>query len=111
MFIFNKRKDIMKPEKKENVQYITAIGFLVSGIIMCFCGFFLNEYDIANGPLFYLGTATTFCGAVFGLNLMIHNQVMQAETRINHRVDERIREEKEHEKDNEEDEVVDSGQQ
>jgi len=83
----------MKPEKKEKVQYITAIGFLISGIIMCFCGFFLNEYDIANGPLFYLGTATTFCAAVFGLNLMIQNQVMQAETRINRRVDERIREE------------------
>ena len=83
----------MKPERKETIQYITAIGFLVSGIIMCFCAFFLNEYDIANGPLFYLGTATTFCGAVFGINLMVQNQVMHAETRINERVDKRIEEE------------------
>jgi hypothetical protein len=83
----------MTPQKKENIQYITAIGFLISGIVMCFLSFFLNEYDIANGPLFYLGTATTFCGAVFGINLMVQNQVMHAEARINHRVDQRIEEE------------------
>ena len=83
----------MTDERKTTIQYITAIGFLVSGIIMCFFSFFLNEYDIANGPLFYLGTATTFCGAVFGINLMVQNQVMHAETRINERVDKRIEEE------------------
>ena len=80
----------MTPQKKETIQYCTAIGFLITGIVMCFMSFFMNEYDIANGPLFYLGTATTFCGAVFGINLMVQNQVMRAETRINHRVDQRI---------------------
>ena len=80
----------MTTNKKENVQYITAIGFLITGIILCFLSFFLNEYDIENGVLFYLGTATTFCGAVFGINLMIRNQVMQAETRINDNIDKHI---------------------
>lgn len=85
----------MTTQKKENVQYATAIGFLLTGVILCFLSFFLNEYDIENGVLFYLGTATTFCGAVFGINLMIQSQVMQAETRINNRVDQRIKEEEE----------------
>lgn len=76
--------------KKETVQYITSIGFLITGIILCFLSFFLNEYDIENGVLFYLGTATTFCGAVFGINLMIHNQVIQAETRINNRINKKM---------------------
>lgn len=76
--------------KKETVQYITSIGFLMTGIILCFLSFFLNEYDIENGVLFYLGTATTFCGAVFGINLMIHNQVIQAETRINNRINKKM---------------------
>ena len=88
----------MTDEKKELTQYITSIGFLITGIIMCFLSFFLNEYDIANGPLFYLGTATTFCAAVFGINLMVQNQVIKAETRINNRVDKRI-EEEEHKRD------------
>lgn len=76
--------------RKETVQYITSIGFLITGIILCFLSFFLNEYDIENGVLFYLGTATTFCGAVFGINLMIHNQVIQAETRINNRINKKM---------------------
>lgn len=95
----------MTPQKKESIQYITSIGFLISGIVMCFLSFFLNEYDIANGPLFYLGTATTFCGAVFGINLMVQNQVMHAEARINHRVDQRIDEE-ERKRDNQHNEDI-----
>lgn len=72
---------------KEKIHYITAVGFLITGIILCFLSFFLNEYNIENGVLFYLGTATTFTGAVFGINLMIHNHVMQAETRINRKIE------------------------
>ena len=94
----------MTPNRKENIQYGTAIGFLISGIIMCFFVFFLNEYDIENGPLFYLGTASTFCGAVFGINLMVQNQVMRAETRINHRIDQRI-EQEEHKRERYKDDV------
>lgn len=75
---------------KEKVQYTTAIGFLCTGIILCFLSFFLNEYDIENGVLFYLGTATTFTGAVFGINLMIRNQVIEAETRINDKIDRKM---------------------
>ena len=82
-----------KLSKKERIQYITSIGFLITGIILCYLSFFLNEYNIENGVLFYLGTATTFCGAVFGINVFIHNQVIQAETRLNDRIDKRIREE------------------
>lgn len=76
---------------KEKVQYTTAIGFLCTGIILCFLSFFLNEYDIENGVLFYLGTATTFTGAVFGINLMIRNQVIEAETRINNKIDRKMK--------------------
>lgn len=75
---------------KETIQYATAISFLFTGILLCFLSFFLNEYDIENGVLFYLGTATTFAGAVFGINLMIRNQVMEAETRIERRVNKKM---------------------
>ena len=82
----------MKQINKDLLQYTTAIGFLCSGIIMCFLSFFLHEYDIENGVLFYLGTAATFCGSVFGINLMIKNQVIQAESRLNDKIDKRIKE-------------------
>lgn len=75
---------------KEKIQYYTAIIFLCTGVIMCFLSFFLNKYDIENGVLFYLGTTVTFCGAVFGLDIIIKNNVIEAESRILDHVDKRI---------------------
>ena len=75
---------------KEKIQYYTAIIFLCTGEIMCFLSFFLNKYDIENGVLFYLGTTVTFCGAVFGLDIIIKNNVIEAESRILEHVDKRI---------------------
>lgn len=87
----------MKPDNmnkslstREKIQYYTAIIFLCTGVIMCFLSFFLNKYDIENGVLFYLGTTVTFCGAVFGLDVIIKNKVIEAETHILEHVDKRI---------------------
>ena len=73
----------MKIERKENVQYATAIFFLFTGIIVCFLSFFLNEYDIKTGALTYLGEATAFTAGVFSINLYVKNKVNEAEIRIN----------------------------
>ena len=80
----------MTPEKKESLQYITAISTLASGIIMCFLSFFLNKYDIQTGVLMYFGQTLIFCGAVFGLNIMIKTKVLEAETKIKEDVDRRL---------------------
>lgn len=77
----------MKAERKENVQYITAIGFLITGIIMCFFSFFLNEYDVGTGALTYLGEAVAFTAGVFSINLYVKSRVSEAEARINKRMD------------------------
>jgi len=77
----------MKAERKENVQYITAIGFLITGIIICFLSFFLNEYDVGAGALTYLGEAVAFTAGVFSINLYVKSRVSEAEARINKRMD------------------------
>lgn len=98
---------------REQIQYHTAITFLLTGIVMCFLSFFMNEYDIENGVLFYLGTATTFCGAVFGLDIMIKNQVMRAETHIidhmNDRIDQKMKKVDDMTVDEQEDEKQEAG--
>ena len=81
----------MTTDRKEALQYITAIGFLITGIVLCYISFFLNEYDINNGVLFYLGQAVIFCGAVFGINVMVKNQVFEAETRIKKEIDKELK--------------------
>ena len=77
----------MNNDTKTNVQYATAIGTLISGIVMCFLSFFLNKYMIESSVLMYFGEGLVFCAAVFGLNLMIKNKVMEAETRITNKIE------------------------
>lgn len=81
----------MSNDTKETIQYITAIGFLFTGVLICFLSFFLNKYDIENGVLWYLGHSVIFCGAVFGLNLAIKSKVGDLETRLNEKIDKKMK--------------------
>ena len=80
----------MTSEKKENIQYITAIFTLFTGILLCFLSFFMNEYDIETGVLMYFGQTLIFCGAVFGLNLMVKTKVFEAETRLKEQMNKKL---------------------
>lgn len=82
----------MKTERKENVQYITAITTLFSGILMCFLSFFMTEQHlIHDSVLWYMGQAVIFCSAVFGLNIIIKNKIIDAENNILKHVDDRMK--------------------
>lgn len=80
----------MTNERKESVQYITAISTLFSGVLLCVLSFFLNEYDIQSGVLMYFGQTLIFCGSVFGLNMMIKTRVLEAETNMKKEIDKRL---------------------
>lgn len=80
----------MTNERKETVQYITAISTLATGIIMCFLSFFLNKYIIESSVLMYFGQTLIFCGAVFGINMVIKTKVLEAESNIRKEVDKRL---------------------
>lgn len=72
----------MTPNIKENIQYGTAIAMVGSGIILSFLCFFLNQYNITDGVLWYMSQALVFCGAVFGLNLYMKSRLGEMETRL-----------------------------
>lgn len=76
----------MTNNKKEVLQYSTAIGTLITGIVMCFISFFLNEYDIEHSVLMYFGETLIFCAGVFGVNLYINDRIMQTEQRIDKKI-------------------------
>lgn len=80
----------MTKDNKENIQYGTAIFTLFTGIIMCFLSFFLHEYNIEDSVLMYFGQTLIFCGAVFGINLMIKTKVQEVETKINNKIDKKL---------------------
>ena len=78
----------MTNNTKETVQYSTAIGTLITGIVMCFISFFLNEYGIEDSVLMYFGETLLFCAGVFGVNLYINDKIMQTENRIDKKIKE-----------------------
>lgn len=80
----------MTSEKKENIQYITAISTLATGVMLCVLSFFLHEYDIENGVLMYFGQTLIFCAAVFGINLIIKTKVLEAESNLRKEMDKKF---------------------
>lgn len=80
----------MTPARKEKIQYTTAVGFLITGVILCFLSFFMNEYEVDRGSLWYLGQSVAFCAAVFGINLLVKNEMFKVEERLRNRMDHKM---------------------
>lgn len=72
----------MTPNFKENIQYGTAITMVGSGIVLSFLCFFMNQYNITDGVLWYMSQALVFCGAVFGFNLYMKSRLGEMESRL-----------------------------
>ena len=59
----------MTPNVREGLQYGAAIGMLVSGVVLTFLSFFLNNYVVSNGVLWYVSQTLVYSGAIFGVNV------------------------------------------
>lgn len=71
----------MKPNTKEWIQYGTAVAMIASGIILAFLSFFLNNYDIADGVLWYISQALIYAGGVFGVSIYFKTRLGEFENR------------------------------
>ncbi len=80
----------MNANKKENVQYITAILFLISGIIMAFFSYF-DLHDVAAGVLTYVGEAVALTAGVFSINIYVRSKISEAETRLSRKIDRKMK--------------------
>lgn len=85
----------MTPNRKENIQYGTAIVTLFSGILMCYLSFIFNAYEIHNSALWYFGETATLAGALMGITQYVNTSVQNAEIRMTHNFNKRIKEEEE----------------
>ena len=96
----------MTTNTKEWIQYMTATGMIVSGIVMSFISFFMNG-DVADGVLWYMAQALTYAGGIFGVSIYFKTKLGNATTEIKDLIDRKIRESKEEIK---EDETIKEGQ-
>lgn len=82
----------MKPNTKEWIQYGTAVAMIASGIILAFLSFFLNNYDIADGVLWYISQALIYAGGVFGVSIYFKTRLGEFENRTKQELADFIRE-------------------
>lgn len=54
---------------KDQIQYITAIILILSGVVIAFLSFFLNSFNIATGVLIYIAQAFVAGGSIFGVSI------------------------------------------
>lgn len=59
----------MTTNVKESIQYGTALLMICSGVLLAFLSFFLNNYDISDGVLWYIAQALIYAGGIFGVSL------------------------------------------
>lgn len=60
---------------KDKIQYIVAVVLVVSGIVMAFLSFFLNQYDIATGTLIYIAQCFITVGGIFGISIYFKSKL------------------------------------
>lgn len=81
----------MTPNVRESLQYGTAIGMVVSGIILAFLSFFLNGYNISDGVLWYISQALVYSGAIFGVNIYFKTKLGNFESRVDDKIEEIVK--------------------
>ena len=72
-----KNNNTMTTHTKEMITYSSALAMLLSGIILAFLSFFLNDHDIANGVLIYIAQALVYSGSIFGVALYIKSKLVE----------------------------------
>ena len=82
----------MTSNQKEWIQHSTAMLMIVSGVVLAFLSFFLNNYDIADGVLWYIAQALTYAGAIFGVSVYFKTKLGEAENRFREYVERQKRE-------------------
>lgn len=77
----DKNSTEMKPNTKEWIQYGTAVAMVLSGIVLAFLSFFYNNYDIADGVLWYISQALIYAGGIFGVSIYFKTRLGEFEHR------------------------------
>ena len=81
----------MKTNSKEWIQYSTAAGMVVSGLVLAFLSFFLNG-DVVDGVLWYIAQELAFAGGVFGVSIYFRTKLGEAKTEVKEMVERKIEE-------------------
>ena len=78
---------------RDKLSYSTAIGLIVSGIVMGFLSFFLHEYNIETGVLIYIAQCFVVGGSLLGASVYFRSKWLEFNTQAKHDIRRDIEEE------------------
>ncbi|MDD6553012.1 MAG: hypothetical protein PUF37_05420 [Prevotellaceae bacterium] len=82
----------MQRNTKEWIQYGSAIGMLISGVLLTFLCFFLNHYEVKDSVLWYVAQTLVYAGSVFGVSVYINTKLGEVKNIIDENLNQKGRE-------------------
>ncbi|MBP5584476.1 MAG: hypothetical protein J6X43_11115 [Bacteroidales bacterium] len=77
-------------ETKEKIQYMTAIGMLLSGVGMSVAGFLAPPMgEISDSVLNYLSQCLIWAGSIFSIKIYVSSQLEQVKKQLKRMHDEK----------------------
>lgn len=70
----------MNKNQKEAIQYGTATISILSGITLAFLSFFLNNYNVSEGVLWYVSQTLIYAGSIFGVSAYVNTKFGEIKT-------------------------------
>ena len=70
----------MNKNQKEAIQYGTATISILSGITLAFLSFFLNNYNVSDGVLWYVSQTLIYAGSIFGVSAYVNTKFGEIKT-------------------------------
>jgi hypothetical protein len=64
---------------------------VMSGIVLAFLSFFLNNYNISDGVLWYISQALIYAGGIFGVSIYFKTRLGEFEHRTKQEIVDYIR--------------------
>ena len=81
----------MQKNTKEWIQYASAVGMLVSGVLLTFLCFFLNHYEVKDSVLWYVAQCLVYAGSIFGVTMYIHSKWGEVKNYIDENVQPKVK--------------------
>ena len=74
----------MTREHRVNIQYISAVGMLISGVALSVAGFVVSPLgEISDSVLWFAAQTMIYAGSVFGVSVYVNDKFRSITERLN----------------------------
>ena len=74
----------MTKEHRVNIQYISAVGMLISGVALSVAGFVVSPLgEISDSVLWFAAQTMIYAGSVFGVSVYVNDKFRSITERLN----------------------------